>query len=366
MASQTFQANLRLLGPLAVGILIASCARELRSDTEFAPLPDIFNAKITHFEIPVDRHVRSPEEQLLAPIYEAFLKPPEVAPVAKDPHQPAKATQVESPAKSAATTAKTGSVKTGAYKPASWPFGVGEILKIKLHYGMIEGGMATIEVRESLEMDGEKMLHLHGEVLSSRMVNLFYKVNNSFDSFVSLKNFLPFRQVIRQNESSRWGQSILTFDYKKNKAHFFQSMERHKKPKIQVDKEVDPIPFSQEIFSSLYFYRFLEAGKSGAFPVHDKQKSWNANFEFVGREKLSVPAGAFSALRYRVVPMLEGYLSSKTSVDVWLSDDDRRLMLKFNAKLKLGSLTGELASFLPGRGILLSPPELLTPFEVKP
>ncbi len=378
MASQKIQRKHRLLGLVALGFLVSSCARDLRSDSDFEPLPDVFSQEITSAEIPVQVRIETPESKRLDEILGGSLPRPNEKTIEKVELANPELEKLKAE-KSVLTPSSTKSskkpqaksvdskipAKPVSFTPAKWPFGLGEEIKIRLRYGMIEGGLASMKIAAAVDLAGEKVLHITGQVTSSSMVNLFYKVDNTFDSYVTLKNFLPFRQSIRQNESSRWGQSLLTFDYKKKQAHYYQKLDRHKKSKILINRDVELPSFPQDLFGALYFYRFLEAGKNHQFPILDKWKGWNTEMNFLGREEISVPTGKFRALHYQVFPRLEGYLSAKAKVDVWLSDDEYRVILRFKSKLKFGSLTGDLESFKPGSGILLAPPELLTPSNLK-
>ncbi|MEO6460676.1 MAG: DUF3108 domain-containing protein, partial [Bdellovibrionota bacterium] len=100
------------------------------------------------------------------------------------------------------------------------------------------------------------------------------------------------------------------------------------------------------------------------YPIHDKGKNWFAELKLEERETIRVPAGIFKSKRYKVAPRLEGQLEPKGDVVVWVTDDDRNLLLKFNAKIKVGSVTGELIEHTPGQPIALALPHLLTPIEV--
>jgi hypothetical protein len=85
------------------------------------------------------------------------------------------------------------------------------------------------------------------------------------------------------------------------------------------------------------------------FPIHDRGKDWLADLRFVGKESLRVPAGTFQTRRYKVAPRLEGHLEPRGDIDVWLSDDEHQVIVQFEAKIKVGSVIGELIEYVPGK-----------------
>ncbi len=360
-------------------LVLNSCARALREEEEIAPLPPELEVEIRDAVLPLS--VVPPEIDVTTSPTKAKsedeAKTPDSIKGDKNKSVPSAKLQTVAPSKGGARSEpsmRSATSETALSKSSSsqtlqksgevapvWPFGIGESLTLNLKYGPIEGGRAILKLVGAHEMENQNVLHFRGEIQSSTMVNLFYKVNNTIDTYVTLDQFLPLRQIIKHNESSRWGQSILRFDHKKKSAHYYSNLERHKKKRYLADRHSEIDAFSQDLFGALYFYRFLAAGKSLQFPIHDRWKSWNVEMIYVGREEVKVDAGRFPALHYRVLPKLEGMLQAKADVDVWLSDDPRRLLLKFRSKLKFGALSGELEKYVPGREILLVPPRLMTP-----
>ena len=64
----------------------------------------------------------------------------------------------------------------------------------------------------------------------------------------------------------------------------------------------------------------------------------------VRRERVKVPAGEFDALVIQPVIKTKGLLSESARTELWLSDDDRRILLKMHANLGPASLSLHLRS----------------------
>jgi len=65
----------------------------------------------------------------------------------------------------------------------------------------------------------------------------------------------------------------------------------------------------------------------------------------VRRERITVPAGTFNALVIRPQIKTRGIFGEDGKAEIWLSDDERRVMLQMQTQLKFGSLNLYLKSY---------------------
>jgi hypothetical protein len=251
--------------------------------------------------------------------------------------------------------------KAGTWQPTGWPYGIGEVAEYSLRYGLIEGGIITMSIKSPKEIEGEKVLHYSANVRSSRLLELFYKVDNTIDSWVTIGSHLPVRQEIQQRESEQWGNRVVAFNTKAQTAKFYANTERRKK-KRKIERFNSKLDhFAQDIFSAIYFFRFIEPRERVNFSIHDRGKNWNNETVYLGTETLDLPVGRTKARRYKLRPRVSGHLEPKGDVEAWFSDDERRIMVRFRATLKFGSITGDLRSYQAGNRITMSPPLMVTP-----
>jgi len=363
---------------LSVSFFLAACATKLKMDSDIKAVPDDFTQKFDAANVPIylDPTVSLPTQEYLEPreLLSRLIK--RIRPDAKDISLNMPATAVskgekakkkskgdKSPPPAADVKAAVPAAKT--FKPLAWPFGVGEKITLVLRYGPLEGGIAVMEVKEPQSINGETVLHYHAEVKSSKVLELFYKVDDKMDSWVGLKDHLPRRQEIKQLESARWGRRAVVFDQPRHAVRFYAHT-TFKEGKVEEIKREDPMtPFAQDVFGALYYYRFLSLGEHRVnFPIHDRFRNWSNELTFIAKEKIIVPAGEFEALRYKMFPRVSGDLAPKGDVEIWVSNDSRRVLLQFKAKIKVGSLTGELKEYEAGKDFQIAPPELKTPFDL--
>jgi hypothetical protein len=326
------------LGSLVSCLFLLSCARELKTDDELTLAPEDFEQKIEDIVVP--EKVSEVETAQTESVKKPISAKPRVAAKTPTPSVP---------------TAKEGLA-------TKWPYGQGERLRLALRWGVIEGGLINMETRAPQIIDGEKVLHYYAEVKSSKMLNLVYRIDNSIQSWVRLKDHLPVRQEIVQKESGRWGRRVVVFAPEAKQARFYEHI-TNKDGRVSENRKSDEMSEGAlDIFSALYFYRFVDAEKKNfSFPIHDKHKNWTAQLEFQDIETVRVPAGTFKTRRYKLLPVLAGHLEPRGDVDLWISDDEKRHIVQFRARLRVGSVTGELIEYQEGEPLSYESPRLSTP-----
>ena len=102
---------------------------------------------------------------------------------------------------------------------------------------------------------------------------------------------------------------------------------------------------TQDSFSAYQYLRTLplETGKQYAMPVVSEGNSWEAVATVIRREEVTTAAGKFPAIVVRPQTRFQGVLKQGSGETyIWLSDDDRRFILQFEAKVKVGSVIGAL------------------------
>ena len=110
----------------------------------------------------------------------------------------------------------------------------------------------------------------------------------------------------------------------------------------QVRVALEPETF--DIYSSFYYVRHqpLEPGRSLYINVLDGTKLHRIEIRVLRRERIKVPAGEFSTLVIEPMVKPEGVFEGKRGLYIWLTDDERRIPVKAQTKVALGSVTAVL------------------------
>ncbi len=104
-------------------------------------------------------------------------------------------------------------------------------------------------------------------------------------------------------------------------------------------------PEVMDSFGSLYYVRTLplETGQTYTMDVHSGDKIYPLVVHVLKREKAKVPAGKFNCIV--VEPVLRGpgiFVSKGKKLQVWLTDDERRLPVRMRSEVFIGHVSAEL------------------------
>ena len=349
----------------ALSFFLSQCATDLKSDADLGQAPEEFSQKIEMaiVEEPKPLDMEKVEPGKAESGKTETMKSPEPSKAKAEPVVPkAKVTPKEKKASAPKETSKSKSKEAPKSLSQSWPISVGEKIQMTLRWGPIEGGVVTLEVKEPKNIDGVPVLHYSGVVKSSKMLQLFYKIDNTIDSWVRVSDLAPLRQEIKQLESSRWGRRVLLFDPESQEVKFYEHMTKESGEVKEIRKVDTMLEGSQDLFGAFYFYRYVQHLRNGfRYPIHDKSKNWNAELRYIQDETIRVPAGIFETKHYKILPKLEGHLEPKGDIDVWLTDDPRNILVQFKAKINVGSITGEMIEYEEGRPVPFELPVWKTP-----
>jgi len=208
--------------------------------------------------------------------------------------------------------------------PAS-PFPVGERLLYEVIFGFLRLGTAEMRVVGIDTVRGKPAVHVRFVIQGS---NYLYRLNNSMDSWISLADTssLRFRQDNDENGKIRHAAYEIFPDSGYYRQLGVDSLKDKRQP-------TSPKPLDDAAF--FYFVRTtqLEPGKR-----------YEVILDSLVRDTLDVPAGKYPTIKLKpVIPGGKGILAEASNARMWLSDDDRKIMVQLKSKFPFGVITMRLA-----------------------
>jgi len=96
----------------------------------------------------------------------------------------------------------------------------------------------------------------------------------------------------------------------------------------------------------LYYVRTLklEVGKSVYMDIFDSKKLWNVEVKVLRRERISSILGDVETVVVKPLMKSEGIFNRKGDMLIWLTDDQKRIPVKMQTKVAVGSITATLVS----------------------
>ncbi|HEU4630754.1 MAG TPA: DUF3108 domain-containing protein [Gemmatimonadaceae bacterium] len=229
---------------------------------------------------------------------------------------------------------------TGQATASPVPFGVGERLEYDVKFGSIKAGEGVMEVRGIETIRGRPAYHTYFQVKGGIP---FFRVNDIFQSWIDTATLSSLRFVQDQDEGPKERQ-------RRYEIYPDQQIYREYVKGEGADQPSVANPLDDGSF--LYFLRTipLEVGRTYTFDRYFRPDRNPVTIKVVRRERIKVPAGTFDAVVLQPQIKTKGLFGEDGHAEVWLSDDENRIMLQMKSDLKIGSLNLYLTKYRPANG----------------
>lgn len=222
-------------------------------------------------------------------------------------------------------------------------YGAGEWFKFRIHYGIVNAGYATLEVKDAV-LNNKKTFHVVGRGYTTGMSRFFFKVDDLYESYIDKDTRNPYRFVRKIDEGG----------YTKNQEGFFnQSVNKVvvKDYKHKTEKTIYVPKNTQDILSTFYYLRNhpnidkLKIGESVAIDMFFDDETTKFKLKFIGRENITTKFGVVPAMIFRPLVQSGRVFKEQESLTVWISDDGNKLPLRIKASLAVGSIKADLDAY---------------------
>ena len=222
-------------------------------------------------------------------------------------------------------------------------YDVGEWFKFRIHYGFVNAGYATLEVKDAT-INKKKSFHVIGKGYTTGMSRFFFKVDDLYESYIDKETGNPYQFVRKINEGG----------YTKNQEGFFnQSTNRVlvKDYKYNTEKALIIPKNTQDILSTFYYLRNhpyidkLKVGESIAIDMFFDDETTKFKLKFIGRENINTKFGDVQSMVFRPLVQSGRVFKEQESLTVWISDDNNKIPLRIKASLAVGSIKADIDSY---------------------
>lgn len=220
-----------------------------------------------------------------------------------------------------------------------------ETLIYEAKFGFITLGSGMMHTAGIDTIRGTPALHV---VFVLKGGGFIYSLHDRMDSWIGLEDFASRRFV--QDFHEQGNTRLTVWDIYPDSGYYVQA---------GVDSILPTSAKPLDDYAFFYFTRTLDLqpGDTLEFNNYFRPDRNPVVLEVMGRDTLDLPSGTFPSIVVHPVIKGRGILAEGKEARMWISDDERRLMIQLKVKFSFATITLRLKSIedTPPPGMLLKP-----------
>jgi len=230
-------------------------------------------------------------------------------------------------------------VKLPNYAPGPMPFRDGERLTFQASWLGIPAADAQIVLHQ--DPHNPDLWTAEAWINTNRAVDLVYKMRDYLREDFSRGDFAPHTMYVRQHEANRRDEFTVTFD----RSNQLVTMRKVGPRGVRIQQFRATNPWGMASGAAMALSQPLTDGSSFIFDVFSATSRYVLDFAVTGHEHLDTAVGPFEAVK--IEPSVV-WMSDKSMRDwaretiVWISADSRRLPLRIDAAIFIGTVRVDL------------------------
>ena len=219
------------------------------------------------------------------------------------------------------------------------PFAAGETLTYDVSWSsFVTAGTATLAVKEKKPSFGSVAYYIVAEGQPTPLLSKLYTLYYKMDTLVDVFSLLPQRASVFSQEGRRRRMKVTQFDQQARRAQY----EVQTATLVRTTRAVPA--YTQDPLAALYVLRTipLKEGERMTMPIAESGTLYRITVTVGPRERVRTGLGTIDA--WRVTPAIAGGAQGARGMVVWISTDDRRLPVRMETELAVGTFRLTLSS----------------------
>jgi hypothetical protein len=225
-----------------------------------------------------------------------------------------------------------------------YSFQSGEKLVFKIKYGIISAGEATLAIEDFTHHDSVDCWLFSITTKTNSFFDRIFKVRDRIESVTDKAKFISYRFEKKLQEGN----------YKQHRIHLYYPdqyfsfyLKYSRKSKEFKEKRMEIPDETQDILSAFYFVRKqnLSVGDSLLINVTSDGRNVVTKVLVHKRETLDTIFGETECLVIEPVMETEAVFKQSGRIQIWVTDDDRKIPVKLESKVTFGSFKAYLEEF---------------------
>lgn len=225
-------------------------------------------------------------------------------------------------------------------------FGRGEVIRYTVHYGLINGGEATVETAGNIERVNDRPCYkatVSGRTTGS--FDFFLRIRDQWRAYIDTTSILPVRSHRDIAEKNYRKKETVNYDHINDLAEVQDNSKD--KPKRKTVKVANN---TLELVSGFYYLRTfnfdrMRVGEVIKVPGYLDGDNFMLEVTYKGRETVETKAGDVRA--FKLVPKMPNnkLFRGENAISVYLSDDRNKIPVLFQAEMFVGTVKVDMVKY---------------------
>ena len=235
-------------------------------------------------------------------------------------------------------------------RPVIDPYRVNEKIEYVVTYLGMTAGSLDIITKPFAEVNGRKSYQFEMRGQTRSIFSSIYSLDDTVENLIDFEDLIPSVFTLHVHESHQLREARYWFDRSKGQANYWEKKVTEKDGEQQKKLQWEAPDFSQNVFSAIIYMRAFpwEVGTEHAFRVADDGQNLIFHAKAIRQEKIKIEAGEFDSIVINPQVELRGVAKTMGEIYIWISNDERKFILKIEGKIKIGTLSIEASKIDPG------------------
>lgn len=231
-------------------------------------------------------------------------------------------------------------------------FQAGEKLTFTMHYewGAVNSDVGTgTVVLDTMRYNGVKAFHCSVYGKTTRLFDLFFKVREDFDSWFACDGLRPLKFTRDTHEGHYIARNTYIYDWNAVEPHIDADV--YSSSSGQRNLELPLTSCTYDLPSLFFLARNMDIdnivpGKKYPMTFAIDDDVYNVYFILYGRETIKVKGlGTVKTIKFAARLLAGEVFTGEEDMMIWVTDDDNRIPVCFEAPILVGTASGRLKSY---------------------
>ena len=231
-------------------------------------------------------------------------------------------------------------------------FQAGEKLTFTMHYewGAVNSDVGTgTLVLDTMRYNGVKAFHCSVYGKTTRLFDLFFKVREDFDSWFACDGLRPLKFTRDTHEGHYIARNTYIYDWNAVEPHIDADV--YSSSSGQRNLELPLTSCTYDLPSLFFLARNMDIdnivpGKKYPMTFAIDDDVYNVYFILYGRETIKVKGlGTVKTIKFAARLLAGEVFTGEEDMMIWVTDDDNRIPVCFEAPILVGTASGRLKSY---------------------